>query len=236
MNPAGSYIRSRNVHNQQCNVNISYKTVSPHIKGKREKLVTEIAGLLGTYAGHWFAPAFRPRNLPLHPLDWSTALLEELHSAAQSLPQHYTSDQRLTAIRDVMANAAHGSPQSDAAAQSAGEADATEAVGASNSADAGTSRKPTKQQLQDRIQGLTEELNSMKSGLHTANAKYNDKNEEWVEAHGRAAELEFLMFALHKLATGEPSAYSDEELWSEVFRIEKGMGFSLVPLFLPQGQ
>lgn len=104
LNNAGCYIRSHNITNQQSNVNISFKTISPTTKAKREHLVTEIARLLGSYAGDWFAPTLRPRNLPVHPLDWSTSVLEYLYNAAQALPHTFTTDQRCSAIRDAMSN------------------------------------------------------------------------------------------------------------------------------------
>jgi hypothetical protein len=100
-NPADCYVRSYDC-NQRCNVNASFNTVGLQIRERRKKLVTEIAALLRHFSGHWFEPKVRPRGLPLHPLDWSSTLLQQLCDFAQSLPRDITADQRLVVAHEAM--------------------------------------------------------------------------------------------------------------------------------------
>lgn len=83
--PAGCYVRSYN-HNGHCNINASYHTVSLQIKEKRRELVSNIVAILVNDPRHWFEPSLRPAGLPVRPLDWSTTLLQQLCTFAQSLP------------------------------------------------------------------------------------------------------------------------------------------------------
>jgi hypothetical protein len=177
LNPANCYVRSYDCH-EQCNVNASYNTVSLSIKEKRRKLVTEIATFLGHYSGHWYAQRVRPRDLPKHPLDWSTVLLKRLCGFAQSLPHGITVEQRLdTAHQTMLATEQHPAGP-DSAAESTSLHDATEGhpSGLENSAEpvnTHDAKKPThtsdekvkleqlrahNQRLIDEVQGMREEL------------------------------------------------------------------------------
>lgn len=101
LNPADCYIRSYDC-NQNCNVNASFYTVGLVSREKRKRLVTEISSLLGEYSGDWYAPSLRSHNLPLHPLDWSSTLLQQLCSFAQSFPRNITVEQRLAQAHQAM--------------------------------------------------------------------------------------------------------------------------------------
>jgi hypothetical protein len=105
MSPAGSYVRSHNKHNQQCNVNASYHTVSLKIKERRLMLVIFIVLVLGADQRYWCAADLRPDNLLLSPLDWSRTLLQNLGVFARSLPcdtRNTTVEHRLRVAHEAM--------------------------------------------------------------------------------------------------------------------------------------
>lgn len=115
LNPAGCYIRSY-THDQQCHVNASYHTVSLQIKERRRKLIEGIRTILGTDPHYWFPQPLRPVDLPLHPWDWSTSLLQWLCTFAQSLPcdtRNTTAEQRLDVAHQSMLNRAANSSGPD---------------------------------------------------------------------------------------------------------------------------
>jgi hypothetical protein len=180
LNPANCYVRSYDCH-EQCNVNASYNTVSLSIKEKCRKLVTEIATLLGHYSGHWYAQRVRPRDLPKHPLDWSTVLLKRLSGFAQSLPHGITVEQRLDIAHQTMLATEQHPAGPDSAAESTSLHDATEGhtSGLESSAEpvnTHDAKEPThtsdeevkleqlrahNQRLIDEVQGMREELEEL---------------------------------------------------------------------------
>lgn len=162
LNPPDCYIRSYDCNNN-CNVNASFYTVGLVSRKKRKRLVTDISSLLGEYSGDWYAPSLRPHNLPLHPLDWSSTLLQQLCSFAQSFPRNITVDQRLAlAHQDMLC----GNYATDGSAHSAGGAIAADSDTKSftsgqvpiNAQDFEVERlRAEKQQLLDQIQAMKEE-------------------------------------------------------------------------------
>lgn len=122
LNPANCYIRSYDC-NQKLNVNASFNTVGLLIREKRKKLVTEIASLLGDYSGDWYAPSLRPRNLPLHPLDWSSTLLKQLCEFVQFLPRDITVEHRLALAHQAMLGGRRDTDKIEHSAASANMAD-----------------------------------------------------------------------------------------------------------------
>ena len=228
-NPENRYIRSYNIINQQCNVNISYNTVGEVIKEKRESLATEISRLLGEYPGHWFPPAFRPRNLPLHPLDWSTVVLQDLCNFAQSLPNEHTPDQRRAAIDERMTQANHETRQSDAAAQSAGDENATKPFttplpdSTSSSHDLSDFERLERenQHLADQVQGLSEELSNLEDELR------DTKNEETRHAK-RCEKMEELEFLRQGSAMAR-AQYTNEYRRNRAQELKQKLGFPFIP-------
>jgi hypothetical protein len=160
LNPANCYVRSYDCH-EQCNVNTSYNTVSLSIKENRRKLVTEIATMLGHYSGHWYAQRVRPRDLPKHPLDWSTAVLKRLCEFTQALPHGITIEQRLDIAHRTML-ATEGLPsRSDSPATSVNTHNAKKSTHTSDQAKLQRLRAWNRH-LSDQVRGMHEEIRDLK--------------------------------------------------------------------------
>lgn len=120
LNPARSYIRSYDFK-KRYNVHASYYTVGLQMKERRQALVVTIAAILGSDSRYWFAPSLKPVNLPAHPLDWSTTLLQQLCTFAESIPldvRNTAIDQRLVLAHQFMLTEAVNSSTSDSSPNS----------------------------------------------------------------------------------------------------------------------
>lgn len=217
LNDPDRYVRSYNIINRHTNVNTSFQTVNLQVKKKRKQLVAKIARLLGEYPRHWFAEEFRPRNLPLHPLDWSTILLQDLHNEAQLLPPHYTSDQRLAEIHRYMFQENQRQLQRNASASAARAGNIAEPYNKRTEAnDASVHREPTEvERLQREIQRLKDKLGGIE--------------EEYIHDLGRMDRMEELETKRRALATGNFSSHPYEECLRDVERLPKEIGFPYVP-------
>lgn len=163
LNPIDCYVRSYDC-NQKLNVNASFNTVGLLIREKRKKLVTEIASLLGDYSGDWYVPSLRPRNLPLHPLDWSSTLLLQLREFVQFLPRNSTIEQRLVLAHQAMLGGRCHTDGPENSAESANMADPdtrsyTDETSSINGQDIEIELlRAEKEGLLDQIQAMREEL------------------------------------------------------------------------------
>lgn len=170
LNPAGCYICSYDC-NEKCNVNASFNTVGLLIREKRKKLVTEIASLLGDYSGDWYAPSLRPRNLPLHPLDWSSTLLQQLCKFVQFLPRDIPTEQRLALAHQAMLGGRHDTGRTEHPAETAKMAnpDTMSYTNETSSVDGQNTEveklRAEAQRLLDQIQAMEEEVTSFADDL-----------------------------------------------------------------------
>lgn len=180
LNPVDCYIRSYDCH-QQCNINASYNTVSLPIKEKRRKLVITISTLLGHYSGDWYAPSLKPRNLPLHPLDWSTTLLRRLCGFAQSLPRDITVEQRLHVAHRTMLDAVGHPPGPDNSVSPPNMGDADQPTHTGTDHNELEQLRADNRRLVDRVQGMIEELETSDL-IHAIETSFGEDHLEEAEA------------------------------------------------------
>lgn len=145
------YVRSSNIEGTY-NINASFVAVKTLIRQRRVQLVKDICTLLGNDPDKWFAPRFRPYDLPSHPLDWSTMVLREMHLLAASTNNFLTADQRRAAVHQSMREASDN-PQEEPVPVSHEETTASHHAHGSFMDSAAED-----QDVKDRIEGLEEEM------------------------------------------------------------------------------
>lgn len=214
LNPADCYVRSYNILGRY-NVNASYKTVCNASRRKRRGLVTEIAAVLGNYSGDWLPFIFRPRNLPLHPLDWSTTFLQFVCEYARSRQQRASvtdHDQnsaptQLHADHDAVFSAASdGSENPDTIS------DADEPSGEGDKEKGLDGLRKENMRLIDRVQAMSDEVATR---LKTLNAETFDMKVEHDQLKTTAMTLlncRQEMFDLRDRSERLSLALSEEEL------------------------
>lgn len=175
LNPSDCYVRSYNASGRY-NVNASYNTVCRSCREKRRNLVIEIAAVLGDYSGDWLPFEFRPRNLPLHPLDWSTTFLQfvcnfarQQRASAADQPQRSTPAQLHTDHNELFSAASDGSENLDKIG------DADESSGDGSKEEGVEALRKENQRLIDRVQAMSDEVATR---LKTLNAETFDMEVE----------------------------------------------------------
>lgn len=170
LNPARSYIRSYDFK-RRCNVNAGYYTVGLPIKNRRRELVFAIVAILGDDSRYWFAPSLKPVNLPAHPLDWSTILLQQLCTFAESLPldvRNTAIDQRLGLAHQIMLTEAANSSRSDSSADSANTHQPDKPSNSSNENEELSDLRIRNVDLLDEIRAVRDEMVNMAEQKSTA--------------------------------------------------------------------
>lgn len=198
LNPARSYVRSYDFK-KRYNVNASYYTVSLQIKERRRELVVNIVAILGNDSRYWFASSLRPINLPTHPLDWSTTLLQQLCTFAESLPldiRNTAIDQRIGLAHRIMLTEAANSSKSDSTADSANTCQPDKVSEASDKNEEPSDLRFEKVETLDELRALRDEIANMAEQKSTAerdNVNLKDQLKHTAEALSKCeAELEAL--------------------------------------------